>query len=71
MLFNNDQQVAEGNPKLVVNQYHDILFSKTPRKLKSDQASGDNTPESSAVKERIFNNFINKQLKSPKKIFLV
>jgi lipopolysaccharide transport system ATP-binding protein len=29
LLLNNGQQVAEGNPKLVVNQYHDILFGKT------------------------------------------
>ena len=36
LLLNNGQQVAEGNPKLVVNQYHDILFGKTAATLSVD-----------------------------------
>lgn len=69
LLLNNGQQVAEGNPKLVVNQYHDILFGKTSSKLKSDQASAGNTLEPSAVKGLIANHSIDKRLSSQEDIF--
>ncbi len=41
LLLNNGQQIAEGKPKQVVNQYHDILFGKTSTQLKSTKVSVD------------------------------
>lgn len=35
LLLSSGQQIAEGNPKSVVNQYHDILFGKTSVLLKA------------------------------------
>lgn len=36
LLLNNGQQITQGDPKLVVNQYHDILFGKTAAILSSN-----------------------------------